>query len=198
MCPLHVQATRILRHWSEDRRRARGSLGFDPVKRERQAVQQYCTEAVNSVSSQEQKGSVIQYVERAFQKLHSCKSPAGVEKWVDSQKRTLLQEKLKHRVQTERWKRSMTDLQVKQVSGGLQVPLMLTLMRQAGMSASTVEFVRTIFTEGADYGGQVSLTGLYDQVPPDKEWGKYEYQEPPVLRKSVSYTHLTLPTILLV
>ena len=87
----------------------------------------------------------------------------------------------------------MTDLQVKQVSGGLQVPLMLTLMRQAGMSDTTVEFVRTVFTDGADYVGDVSLTGLYDQVPPDKEWGKYEYQEPPVLRKwhNVNKTFIT-------
>jgi len=51
------------------------------------------------------------------------------------------------------------------------------------MSDTTVEFVRRVFTEGADYVGEVPLTGLYDQVPPDKEWGKYEYQEPPVLRK---------------
>ena len=79
----------------------------------------------------------------------------------------------------------MKDLQVKQVSGGLQVPLMLTLMRQAGMSDTTVEFVRCVFTEGADYVGEVPLTGLYDQVPPDKEWGTYEYQEPPVLRKGL-------------
>ena len=138
---------------------------------------------MKSTSSQEQKGSVQQYVEQVFQKLHGCKSPDGVHKWVHSQQRKLLQEKLKHRVATERWKRSMKDLQVKQVSGGLQVPLMLTLMRQAGMSDTTVEFVRCVFTEGADYVGEVPLTGLYDLVPPDKEWGEYEYQEPPVLRK---------------
>ena len=80
MCPLHVQAARTLRHWSEDRRRSKGSSGFDPVRRERQAVEQYCEEAAKSTSSQEQKGSVQQYVEQAFQKLHGGKSPDGVHK----------------------------------------------------------------------------------------------------------------------
>ena len=65
-------------------------------------------------------------------------------------------------------------------------------MRQARMSPITIEFIRKLFTDGADCVYDVPLTGLYDRVPPDKEWGKYEYQEPPVIRKLFDVNHTVL------
>ena len=61
------------------------------------------------------------------------------------------------------------------------------------MSQVTVDFVRKVFIDGADYVYDVPLAGLYDWVPPVKEGGKYEYQVPPVLRHifDVNHTDLT-------
>ena len=38
---------------------------------------------------------------------------------------------------------------------------MLQLMKQAGMKQVTIEFIRKVFSEGAEYIEDVDLSGLY-------------------------------------
>ena len=66
------------------------------------------------------------------------------------------------------------------------------------MSTTTVNFIHTTFTHGAEYVEDVDLTGLYPRVSHDKEYGKYEYQEPQVIRRiydvrDTSITNLRVP-----
>ena len=79
------------------------------------------------------------------------------------------------------------------MSKKVQVPLMLQLMKQAGMKKVTVEFIRTVFSKGAEYIDDVDISGLYPELPVDKQLGNYEYVEPPVLKKiwDVNRTVLT-------
>ena len=57
---------------------------------------------------------------------------------------------------------------MKQVSGKIQVPLMLKLMKQAGMKQVTIEFIRKVFSEGAEYIDEVDISGLYPELPVEK------------------------------
>ena len=72
---------------------------------------------------------------------------------------------------------------MKQVSEKIQVPLVLKLMKQAGMKQVTIEFIRKVFSEGAEYIEDVDISGLYSELPVEKQFGNYEYIEPPVLKK---------------
>ena len=58
------------------------------------------------------------------------------------------------------WVASVKDKKVKQVLEKIQVPLMLQLMKQAGMKKMTIEFIRKVFTEGAEYIDDVDISGL--------------------------------------
>ena len=65
MCPLYDHASRILRAWSEDRRRSKRDISFDPQLRECRAIEQYCDVAVKSTEVNVDKGQVYPYVEQA-------------------------------------------------------------------------------------------------------------------------------------
>ena len=65
MCPLYDQASRILRAWSEDRRRSKHDVSFDLQLRECRAIEQYCDVAVKSKEVNVDKGQVYPYVEKA-------------------------------------------------------------------------------------------------------------------------------------
>ena len=49
---------------------------------------------------------------------------------------------------------------MKQVSEKIQVPLVLKLMKQAGMKQVTIEFIRNAFSKGAEYVDDVDISGL--------------------------------------
>ena len=93
MYPLFEVASKILRAWSQDRRRSRGDPKFDPKGRECIAVNQYCEQAVKSKEVHVDKGRVLEYVEGAYQSLLSCKNPGGVQKWHQRQRKRLREQK---------------------------------------------------------------------------------------------------------
>lgn len=171
MCPLFGQASRILRAWSEGRRRAKGGGSSDPVHRECKAVDQYCREAVKSTEV------------AAYQKVAATGSPEKLKAWQQSQQEKLPKQKLQEKESTRKWLWSVKDSKVKGVVQGLQIPLMLKLMKQAGMKDVTVKFMDKVLTSGAEYNEDVDLTGLFPPVVKEKEYGNYEYRSPPVLKK---------------
>lgn len=81
------------------------------------------------------------------------------------------------------WLGEVKDPKVKQASVGIQLPLMLKLMQEAGMEQVTIDFVKKVLTEGGEYIDDVDSIGLYDVVQSDEAFGNYEYKEPPKLRK---------------
>ena len=129
------------------------------------------------------KGKVVPYVECAYQALLGCKSPQGVKEWHKSQRRKLGEQKELGNKDYKSWVKGIKDKKVKQVSENIQVPLMLKLMKQAGMKQVTIEFIRKVFTEGAEYIDDVDISGLYPELPVEKQFGNYEYIEPPVSKK---------------
>lgn len=151
MCPLFDQASRILRAWSEDRRRAKGVGSFDAVHRECKAVDQYCQEAVKSTEVKLDKGKVLQYVEQAYQKIAATGPPEEFKEWQHSQQQKLSKQKLNEKESTRKWLGTVRDSKVKGVVQGLQIPLMLKLMKQAVMKDVTVKFIDKMFTSGAEY-----------------------------------------------
>ena len=60
---------------------------------------------------------------------------------------------------------------------------MVKLMRDAGMKETTIQCMQKVFAEGAEYITDVDITGLYERVPKEKEYGSYEFQAPIVLKK---------------
>ena len=86
MCPLFEQASRILRAWSEDRRRSKHDVSFDPQLRECRAIEQYCDVAVKSTEVNMDKGQVYPYVDRAYKLLRSKESPEAVKEWHKSRR----------------------------------------------------------------------------------------------------------------
>ena len=53
------------------------------------------------------------------------------------------------------------------------------------MSKTTADFVDKVFTHGADFVGDVPLTGLCNTLDPGEQWGNYAYQEPPVTKRKI-------------
>ena len=186
MCPLREHASAILRAWSEDVRRGRRSgRPVDPEARETKAVIDYVKIAVDSKEKHLDKGRVPNHVETVYQEWVKRGSPEAVMAWGTDKKSKLqsLKDSPEMRASQERHVQSL-EQGVKQVAQGIQLPLMVKMMRQAGMSMETCHFIRTVFSKGADYvGPNVPLTGLYDKVKPGTELGKYEVIEPAVLKK---------------
>ena len=168
MCPMFDVASSILRAWSQDRRRSRGNSKYNPKHRECLAVNQYCEQAVKSKEVNMDKGKVAPYVDGAYQSLLECKSPSGVKVWHKGQRRKLSDQKQSGRKEYKSWVKGIKDNKVKQVSEKIQVPLMLKLMKQAGMKPVTIEFIRKVFSEGAEYIDNVDISGVYPELPVQK------------------------------
>ena len=122
---------------------------------------------------------MLPYVEKALQKLKSKGSPNAVKQWHRDMQKSLQVQKFKFKGARQKWLASVTDPKVKSVVQGIQLPLMVDLMRQAGMKPQTIQFVRKAFTHGAEYIDEVDLTGLYSSVAKEKEYGNYEYRKSP-------------------
>ena len=105
------------------------------------------------------KGKVVPYVEVASQSLLLGKTPEGVQRWHRRQRRKLTTHKVEGQREYNSWVQSVKDKRVRQVSEKIQVPLMLQLMKQAGMEKMTIEFIRKVFTEGAEYIDDVDISG---------------------------------------
>ena len=70
---------------------------------------------------------------------------------------------------------------------------MIRLMDRAGVQPVTVEFIRTMFTRGAEYIDDVHWTGFYGPVSDGTHFVNYDYVKPPVLKTlwGVNHTALT-------
>ena len=69
---------------------------------------------------------------------------------------------------------------------------MLQLMKQAGIKKVTIEFIHKGFTKRAEYIDDVDISGVYQEVPVEKQFGNYEYVEPPALKKIWDVNHTVL------
>jgi len=145
---------------SEDLRR---DPGMDRSSREIRAVEDYADRAIRSSEVHVRPVEVPPYIERVYQHWSQLGSPAAVLAWQESKVASLsaLREKNKSaqvRHVTSLWN---YDSGVARVSQGVQLPLLITLMRQAGMSMQTVHFIREVFEHGARCApGPIPLTGL--------------------------------------
>ena len=93
------------------------------------------------------KGKVLEYVEGAYQSLLSPKSPKGVQEWHGRERAVLFEQR---RVGKEEYRdrvKSVKGKKVKQVFENTQAPLMLQLMRQAGMKKVITQFIRKVFSK---------------------------------------------------
>ncbi len=91
-------------------------------------------------------------------------SPQAVLPFQEQQKVKLEGLKQRHHAEQARDRASLEE-GVASVAPKIQVKLMVTLMRQAGLPMETINFFRTAFTHGVMYVGDVPFTGLYPRVP---------------------------------
>jgi len=157
---------------SEDLRR---DPGLDKSSREIRAVEDYVDQALRSSEVHVRPGEVPPYIERVYKHWSQLGSPAAVLAWQESEVASLSSLKEKNKSAQARHVASFWryDSGVARVSQGVQLPLLVTLMRQAGMPMQTVHFIREVFEHGAQYApGPIPLTGLYKRVSDESAQGK--------------------------
>ena len=130
------------------------------------------------------KGQVYPYVEQAYKLLQSKGSFLAVKEWHRSRRKELMESKDQFKSDRKQWLKKIKDEKVLGVVRQLNVPFIIKLMRDAGMKEATIHFLQKVFTEGAEYITEVDITGLYERVPKENQYGNYEFQAPVVLQKS--------------
>ena len=122
------------------------------------------------------RGKVPRYVQEALERMRHPGGSGSFTRWQQEQK-AFLEQVLseEHDAQIAFAARVLReDPDIAPGCSKIQLPFMLRLMRQMGVSQTTLRFIEKGFSSGFRYVGEVPLTGLYAGVAPEKSLGKFE------------------------
>lgn len=144
-----------------------------PEKVDLALIEDYFHNAVKFDAPDPSRITLPDYMHTSYGRMTDFDTLAGFQSWQRSHGESISQFRERLKPDQQAWVAPL-DSEIANTSARVQLPLMLRLMKQAGMPFQTCHFIREGFTKGFKYVGQIPLTGSYFRVPEGNELGEFE------------------------